>query len=64
VLIDLEGAIKIADFGLSAQLTRETTKLNEETGTPHWTAPEIILGDEYDAKIDVWSFGIFVFELA
>ena len=42
VLINNEGAIKIADFGLSAQLTREEIKLSEETGTPHWTAPEII----------------------
>jgi len=45
VLVDDKGAIKIADFGLSAQLTFEHKKLDEEKGSPYWTAPEIILGN-------------------
>jgi serine/threonine protein kinase len=34
-------------------------------GTVCWMAPEMITGSKrYDKKIDVWSFGIFIFELA
>ena len=33
-------------------------------GTPHWMAPEIIKGQPYNEKVDIWSFGIFVYELA
>jgi len=42
ILISKNGNIKLCDFGLSAQLTREAMKRTTDKGTPHWTAPEII----------------------
>ena len=32
-------------------------------GTPYWMAPELITGDGYDEKVDIWSLGVVMFEL-
>lgn len=65
ILTNAEGACKLADFGYSAQLTQEKNGRDSKVGTLCWMAPELIKGErKYDTKIDVWSFGIFAFELA
>ncbi len=33
------------------------------SGTPYWTAPEIVRGDAYDHRADVYSFSIILWEL-
>lgn len=63
VLVDLEGNIKLADFGFAVGLTREKDKRQSVVGTPYWMAPELIRGLPYDAKVDVWSLGITVIEM-
>jgi serine/threonine protein kinase len=62
LLINDAGHIKISDFGHAAQLTRDKAKRHTVVGTPYWMAPELIRGDDYDEKVDVWSLGIMVFE--
>lgn len=64
VLVDFNGAVKIADFGFAAGLTEEQDKRKSVVGTPYWMAPELIRGLEYDAKVDVWSMGITAIEMA
>ncbi|CAM9983082.1 unnamed protein product [Ascophyllum nodosum] len=64
VLVDLEGKIKLADFGFAAALTAEQDKRASVVGTPYWMAPEIIKGLQYDGKVDVWSMGITALEMA
>jgi serine/threonine protein kinase len=59
-----QGAVKIADFGFAAALFEEQAKRKSCLGTPHWMAPELIRGLEYDAKVDVWSLGITALEMA
>jgi len=39
ILINMDGAIKLADFGFSAEITKEKTKRNTVIGTPSWMAP-------------------------
>eukprot|EP01130_Rhizamoeba_saxonica_P000660 TRINITY_DN10606_c0_g1_i1.p1 TRINITY_DN10606_c0_g1~~TRINITY_DN10606_c0_g1_i1.p1 ORF type:complete len:422 (+),score=132.41 TRINITY_DN10606_c0_g1_i1:31-1296(+) len=64
ILMGLDGSIKIADFGYAAQLTKERTKRQTIVGTPYWMAPELIRGQDYDQKVDVWSLGIMIMEMA
>jgi serine/threonine protein kinase len=64
VLCNMQGEIKLADFGFCVQLTDQRTMRNTMVGTPYWMAPELVRGKAYDAKVDVWSLGIMLLEMA
>ncbi|KAJ0406168.1 hypothetical protein ATCC90586_001214 [Pythium insidiosum] len=53
---------KLSDFGLSRSLQRND---NAQTlcGTPRWLAPEVFRGEDYSEKIDIYSYGIVLWEL-
>jgi len=63
VLVDLDGMIKLADFGFAVGLTTEKKKRQSVVGTPYWMSPELIRGLPYDAKVDIWSLGITLVEM-
>ncbi|KAJ3438976.1 serine/threonine-protein kinase brsk2-like protein [Anaeramoeba flamelloides] len=63
LLIDENHYIKIADFGM-AQVMKKGSLLQTSCGSPHYAAPEVIAGKEYDGKMaDVWCTGIILFAL-
>lgn len=64
ILLSMAGHIKLADFGYCAELTSATEKRNSVVGTPYWMAPELIRGQDYDSRVDIWSLGVMAIEMA
>ncbi|EGC34217.1 hypothetical protein DICPUDRAFT_153614 [Dictyostelium purpureum] len=63
ILLDEEGLPKLADFGVST-IAEQGQKMKTVIGSPYWMAPEIIMGQGYDQKADIWSLGITAIEIA
>lgn len=64
ILLGVNGRVKLADFGYAAQLTQARKMRNSVVGTPYWMAPELIRGNHYSQKVDIWSLGIMTREMA
>ncbi|KAL5105866.1 Mitogen-activated protein kinase kinase kinase 12 [Taenia crassiceps] len=62
ILISEDGQLKISDFGVSKEFTENSTKMSF-AGTVAWMAPEIMRGEPCSFKVDVWSFGVIVWEI-
>ena len=69
ILIDTQGRVRIADFGLAMLLDREPaditlTAANQVMGTPHYMAPEQMRGSHaIDQRADIYSLGVVFYEL-
>ncbi|XP_063278532.1 serine/threonine-protein kinase PAK 1-like isoform X2 [Prinia subflava] len=64
ILLSRDGAVKLADFGLCTWLTPEHSKRKSVVGTPRWMAPEVVRGEPYGPKVDIWSLGIVGIHMA
>lgn len=65
LLIDKNGIIKLADFGLARAFGVPIKTLTHEVLTLWYRAPEILLGQkEYSTPVDIWSLGLIFYEMA
>lgn len=63
VLLDDELLPKICDFGVSRFASEEKVIMTKEIGTPHWMAPELFESNNYTNKVDVYAYGILLWEM-
>uniref|UniRef100_A0A4W5N4P6 Mitogen-activated protein kinase kinase kinase 2 n=1 Tax=Hucho hucho TaxID=62062 RepID=A0A4W5N4P6_9TELE len=66
ILRDSVGNVKLGDFGASRRLQTiclSGTGIKSVTGTPYWMSPEVISGEGYGRKADIWSVGCTVVEM-
>ncbi len=61
VLVSSEWRAKVADFGMTR--FQDMDNVMTTCGTPLWMAPEVIRHKDYDHKVDVYSYGICLWEL-
>ncbi|XP_046675812.1 mitogen-activated protein kinase kinase kinase kinase 5 isoform X4 [Homalodisca vitripennis] len=67
ILLTENGDVKLADFGVSAQITATINKRKSFIGTPYWMAPEVAAVERkggYNQLCDIWAVGITAIELA
>ncbi|XP_043093485.1 protein kinase C theta type isoform X1 [Puntigrus tetrazona] len=63
ILLDIDGHIKIADFGMCKENMFGESRTCTFCGTPDYIAPEILLGQKYGTSVDWWSFGVLLYEM-
>lgn len=60
IMVNSNGYLKLIDFGTGKIINDFTHTI---IGTPHYIAPEILLGKGYSFSCDYWSVGICMFEI-
>ena len=63
ILLDVEGHIKLTDFGLSRMCCSKNEKVFTICGTPFYIAPEILENKGYNNSVDWWSLGCLMYEM-
>ncbi|KAG8091017.1 hypothetical protein GUJ93_ZPchr0011g28207 [Zizania palustris] len=63
ILVDPNGDIKLADFGMAKHISAYTS-IKSFKGSPYWMAPEVIMNSNgYSLSVDIWSLGCTILEM-
>ncbi|KAL1290899.1 hypothetical protein HN51_059444 [Arachis hypogaea] len=64
ILVDPNGEIKLADFGMAKHINASSSMLSFK-GSPYWMAPEVVMNTNgYSLPVDIWSLGCTILEMA
>uniref|UniRef100_A0A672KAI3 protein kinase C n=1 Tax=Sinocyclocheilus grahami TaxID=75366 RepID=A0A672KAI3_SINGR len=63
LLLDTEGFVKIADFGLCKEGMGYRDRTSTFCGTPEFLAPEVLTETSYTRAVDWWGLGVLIFEM-
>ena len=63
VLLDIDGHLKLADFGLSKALPQPDSLTNSFCGSPEYMSPEMLVGCGHGFGVDYYSLGAILFEM-
>ena len=63
ILIGADGVVKLCDFGFARAMSSSSILLTSIKGTPLYMAPELVQEQPYNHSVDLWSFGIILYEL-
>lgn len=63
IMIDKDGSIKVADFGIARLENSQNTLTTEALGSVHYISPEQAKGEPVDARSDIYSLGIVMYEM-
>ena len=58
-----ENELKIADFGFAKKLLNHRQLTKTALGSPFYMAPQLLKGEKYSSKCDIWSIGVIYYEL-
>ena len=63
-MVDTKGHLKLINMSTSKIIRTENNQMSKTftiIGTPHYMAPDIILGKGYNNLVDLWSLGVFLY---
>ncbi len=65
ILLDEDGSVRLTDFGIAYLASQEQrlTQAGAIMGTAAYLSPEVCLGEEVDARSDIWAFGVILVEM-
>ena len=64
IMVLRNGTVKVADFGIARGIAKGNTLRKEALGSVHYISPEQAKGEHVDARSDIYSLGVVMYEMA